>query len=714
MHLTFFEKAEPVWPKDQAFTRNLTCGFWVSLKAANAAIFRVTASTTYRMFCGDRLIAYGPARTAKGYFRVDEIDLSDFLKNDSIFYLEVAGYNCNSYATLNQPSFLQAEAICDGCIAAYTSAKDGGFVARVLTERIRRVQRYSFQRPFLEAWRLTPQYASGYFCLPEGPFEKLETQPGGKLLPRRVALPEFCALPAVGIVATGRVTEREIPLRHYEDRSLTEISDILTGFPRDELEAKLSDDACRYEFSDFDFSVRDIAGAHDLCAGHFLTVGFEHNSAGFLSMRVKCTEQTRLVLFFDEMLKEHDVDCFRMGDCANIARYDLAPGEYWLLSMECYVLQYLKVIALSGQCEISDIAVVEYAASETGLPPCPVKKGSLAPIWDAAVRSYRQNAVDLPTDCPSRERAGWLCDSFFAARVAYTLTKTTTLEHNFLENYLLAGQLPTLPKGMFPMCYPADHDNGVFIPNWAMWLVLQLTEYASRGGKMDLISEFRAPVLSLFSYLDTFLNEDGLLEDLPSWVFVEWSHANDLTDGVNYPSNMLYAAAKQAAGQLYGESALCREADAMKKVILAQSFHGIFFQDHAVRRQGKLFCVHESTEVCQYYAFFFGLATPDSHPALWATLINDFGPERKGTGRHPEIAPSNAFMGNAMRIDLLLQNGLYAQAAREIEGYYSKMAALTGTLWEHDTPTASLSHGFAAYAVCWLKLLGEQNNWRQL
>ncbi len=37
----------------------------------------------------------------------------------------------------------------------------------------------------------------------------------------------------------------------------------------------------------------------------------------------------------------------------------------------------------------------------------------------------------------------------------------------------------------------------------------------------------------------------------PAQVFVEWSKANELTDGVNYPSNMLYSATLLAASRLY-------------------------------------------------------------------------------------------------------------------------------------------------------------------
>ncbi len=38
--------------------------------------------------------------------------------------------------------------------------------------------------------------------------------------------------------------------------------------------------------------------------------------------------------------------------------------------------------------------------------------GGLKAIYDAAVETFRQNALDVYMDCPTRERAGWLCDSF--------------------------------------------------------------------------------------------------------------------------------------------------------------------------------------------------------------------------------------------------------------------------------------------------------------
>ena len=67
--------------------------------------------------------------------------------------------------------------------------------------------------------------------------------------------------------------------------------------------------------------------------------------------------------------------------------------------------------------------------------------------------------------------------------------------------------------------------------------------------------------------------------------------------------------------------------------------------------------------------------------------------------KHWDVAASNAFVGNYLRLSLLVREGLGDQLLREAEGYFSYMAEQTGTLWEHDTPTGSCSHGFASYAT---------------
>ena len=166
-------------------------------------------------------------------------------------------------------------------------------------------------------------------------------------------------------------------------------------------------------------------------------------------------------------------------------------------------MMYLKAV-VKGACTISDVSIIEYQHPEPAVQIRIPDNQALCLIRDSAVRTFRQNALDVFMDCPSRERAGWLCDSFFTARVEYVLTGTCTVEKVFLENFLLADQFEHLPEGMLPMCYPADHYDGVFIPNWAMWFVLELEEYLVRSGDTELIIRAKKRVFDLLRYLETF------------------------------------------------------------------------------------------------------------------------------------------------------------------------------------------------------------------
>ena len=209
----------------------------------------------------------------------------------------------------------------------------------------------------------------------------------------------------------------------------------------------------------------------------------------------------------------------------------------------------------------------------------------------------------------------------------------------------------------------------------------------------------RLKVLKLFEYFRPFKNQDGLLEKLQSWVFVEWSTANDFVQDVNYPTNMLYAAALEAAAKMYGLSAWLEEAEEIRAVIRKQSYDGQFFVDNAVRKDQKLQVTRNRSEVCQYFAFYFGVATPATYPELWRTLREQFGPPRKKTHAFPEVHEANAFVGNLLRLEVLSGAGLQQQMLDESIAYLLYMAERTGTLWENVSASASCNHAFASHII---------------
>ena len=361
-------------------------------------------------------------------------------------------------------------------------------------------------------------------------------------------------------------------------------------------------------------------------------------------------------------------------------------------AFEPYTFQHLQVIAWSGTVEVSDLRLRHYQ-NGTQLREGPRSlTPAAAQVRRAALASYRQNALDIFMDCPGRERAGWLCDSLFTARAEWHLTGDNKIERAFLENYLVPAAFDDLPKGMVPMCYPAEALQKQFIPNWAMFLVIQLDE-ARRVRRLPAAwqPQIRRCVEGLVRYFRKFENERGLLEKLESWVFVEWSKANDFVKEVNFPTNMLYAMTLRSAARLLREPKLAAQASRIDATIRELSWRDGVFLDHAVRdHQGQLVVRNDASEVCQYYAFFTGLASPRREQALWQRLVQaDYG----------ALFPANVFVGKIMRFQLLIENGEFEAARRELLKSYLPMAKTTSTLWELFQKNVSCNHGFTSYVA---------------
>ena len=697
-----FTKAVPVWPAGMARQKHVRAQFKTVCPLGEDSVLYVATSGVYQVFVDGRFVAYGPARAGRGHFRVDEIPLGRFAgPGGHAVVIEAAGYYVNSFYIMKQPSFLQAELCSGGTVVRYTGGD--GFICRLHPGVIRRVQRFSFQRPMIEAYALAPEMEAFRRdnTLPAG--TAVEVQPAQTLLPRQTPYPQYETLPAEP-VSCGTV-RHEPPAAYTDSRSYTGIGETLEGFLPQELELSVAREVQALPCT----PAPERAPVLTLGADEYVICRLPHNAAGFPAFTVTCEEPLSLYVVFDEVLCGGDVDILR-DECARAVKYTLQPGRYELQFFEVYVMQYLKLMAVGGCCRVEGLRLVEYKhpAVPYRLPEKLAADPTLRLLAEAAIETFRQNAVDLFTDCPGRERGGYPCDSFFTARAEYLLTGESWVEKAFLENFLHEETYAYLPEGMIPMCYPADHPDGVYIANWGLWLILELEEYVLRTGDREMAGRYEGKVQGLLRFHQALENADGLLEKVPEGVFVEWSRANELVQDVNYPSNMLYSAALRAAARLYGNEAWRQRAEQVRAAVLAQSYDGRFFTDHAVRRDGRLVSGGESTEICQYYAFYFDIASPQSHPELFALLRDRFGAARRENGEYPEIALTNMFIGIPLRMETLLKYGCREQALADILAYFVPMARQTGTFWESVGVSGSYSHGFTAHVLNWLTRIFEE------
>lgn len=708
-----FKQAIPVWEKDKETEMNYHLLFRSVLSGdclkSSSTKIALTASNMYQLFINGQFVAEGPARAGHGYYRVDEIDVSQYLSDgENVIAIYVAGYYVPNFYLIRQPAFLCAEILCDDKVLVATGVgADAGFEAMYHSARFRKVARYSYQRPFCEAYDLDEAYQA-LLCDADKSLKTAELVAVEQkdFIERGIPYPCYDYVPAEKLVARGSATFAEEPIKPVRTTRIF-MKEPDRAFRRNELEISNCDEISKgiYQIEEnSETAAYKEVSSLELDAGTFAILSLPTEKTGFITLELETTADTQLMVGFDEILTEGDVALFRMS-AINSVIWKLKKGIYSLITNEPYSLKYLKLINKSEHAKVTvkTVGVTEFAFDyqDDGL-----QSGNkvLNSIYDAGVETFRQNTLDIYMDCPSRERAGWLCDSFFTSRVEYELTGKSAVEKNFLENFIFSKEYNGVDDGMLPMCYPSDFASPSYIPQWAMWYVLELEEYLERTGDRQLIEDAAVRVWELLKFFEQYENEDGLLEQLPSWNFVEWSKANDFVNGVNYPTNMLYARMLRAVAKVYSGEYKIKAEDIEQKV-REQSYFDGFFHDHALRQEDGTLKVAEEdvTETCQYYAFFTGTATPAAYPELWSLLLRDFGPGRVEQGLWEQIYPSNAFIGYYLRLELLAREGLKAELLENIEGFFGYMAEQTGTLWEHNQASASCNHGFASHVVVWLR-----------
>ena len=688
-----FISAVPVWQQGKSEEKNHTLIFHYEFEGGEGYRLSIAAHSRYQICLNGEFFAAGPARAAHGFFRVDEYSLDGRLcDGKNRLYIEVAGYNVNSFYLTDQPPFLCAELIKNGEVIACTGKN---LTAVEHLGRIRKINRYSFQRPFAEGYTFISGREHTEVIL-EGAGEK-------KFICRTSPYCEYRRQPAKKLMAAGTVKKAEDPIE-FNNRSLKAIGDTLKGYKEDELECCPVNEAYTYEST---LEKCEDVYIHNFELPENGTALFDMGliTTGYVDIEFSAEGPGTLYIIMNEMLPENGIPDPGRDGCANVIKYSLDMAcRYNLISFEPYDYKYIQLMFIGTGARLKRVSQIREVFPESEIKAKPALPDSeLELIFDAAKQSFVQNCTDIYMDCPGRERAGWLCDSFFTSRVEYALTGQSRVEKDFLENFILPEKFRCLPDGMLPMCYPSDHYDGTYIPNWAMWYVLELSEYLDRTGDRELVDSAKSKVLALLDFFKKYENKDGLLEKLDSWIFVEWSRANDFVLDINYPTNMLYAMLLDTAAKLYSMPELAKKAAALRKTIKDIAFDGEFFRDNSViNEEGEAVLQNNRTETCQYYAFFTGTATKEEFPELYNKMINEFGPSRDPGTQYPDVYEANAFIGNYLRLEIMFKDGMYDKMLEEIRAFFLPMAQKTGTLWENMSNRASCNHGFASHVAYWM------------
>jgi len=697
-------QGSPVWIDGAEKEMNAFYGFCATFDAEAGArpTLRLSAGSIARVWVNGRFAGYGPARAPEGYRRIDEWPLGDFVKGGrNVVAIEVSNPAINTFYLPEQTGFLSAEIVSDGRILAET----GRDFRAVRLPRVAKTSRFSYQREFAEFYTVTPEsYAWRTRGLSDAGLPLVPVAPL-KILSRGAPYPDF-ALDGTFHPMRRTVLRRD-PARKTKPRSCIEKAGKggLKGFEKESLEVNFSD-AIQQLAPEKVVSAAMGTSAIPLKSLEGVVFEGERNTAGFPKLDVRCTKPTTIWLVMDELAGPDGLpDPVRYFNCVNACGWRLEkPGDYALECFQPYGLKCAHVIVEGGEAEVRGFDVRTYRHPVAPRASFRCSDRAFEKVFAAAAQSLACNAVDGFTDCPGRERGIYFGDTVFTSRGADVLLGDLGMERLQFENYVLAPRFPDVPEGLIPMLYPGDTKIGEahWIPNFCMWSVVQLADYVRRSGDRLTAAAFRARAEGILAWFRKARNAEGLLENLPGWVFIEWSDAAKFTEGVNYPTNMLYVRFLDAFAELFGDESCRAEAERLRETIRRNSWNGEWFRDHSVRGgDGVLSTPDDCTEICQYLAFFSGVTTPERNPQLWRRLVEDMGPMRKADA-HPSVHRSNLLFGYSLRFVMLSEAGLSRRVLEEVKSCYLPMAEKTGTLWEAMSSDGySCCHGFPSLAA-WL------------
>lgn len=676
-----------VWAEGQKNQMNRTFAFVLDLGKKQMGEICLSAASCYKVIADGKLMGFGPNRTAHGYARA-----AVYPFNAQYITVEVQSHFVPNFCWVKREPFF-------ACVLKTESGKEyfaEDFNCFALSDRVQKVRRYSFQRGFCETYINEKDRTALYFCKPQNAFPRVKTEKAElpHLLPSETLNPALSEIFAEKVIDSGYCkTSTEIAV--YVDRTETLIGTVIEGFKRGEWQDFSTDEISRITY---------LSGAK---SGDYAyeTLDFSRIVTGIVEVEIIAGNAGEVFFAFDEILSDEKLKTIKpfRGDTANVFKWTVKKaGIYNLSAFEPYAFRYANVITSAGV--KANVKVRAYENPEAGkmLFECDDKK--IEQIMEAARHTFAHNAVDLLTDCPSRERAGWLSDSFFSSVAERVFTGDNKVERAFLQNYILADKSGH-PKGMIPRCYPADYyEEDGFIPNWSLWYILEIYKYFTQYGYDETVEKSRANVEGILNYFVDFENEFGVLEDLKGWIFVEWSAANnsDHINGINVPSNACYYASLLAAAKVYDIKGLKEKAEKIKDYLLKNAYVDGFFVDNLIRNEkGDIIPTENYTETCQYYMFFFKCADKHTHKELFDKMLNEYGKsDSSASGGNPvkkQLTPSNMIYGVYMRLELLMREQKRVELLNECVRYFYDMTQKTGTLWENNTASASCDHGFASY-----------------
>ncbi|MBQ4112298.1 MAG: hypothetical protein IJD38_05845 [Clostridia bacterium] len=672
-------------------------------------VIRLTARNVYRLYVNGEVVMHGPARTAHGYCRVDEVDITEHLI-DGVNHIAVEvvaygrdwpGYNLYSNDCTLEDGLFIAEIEADGQVICATG-QDAWQVCSINRSPV--CERISHSRECVEIYTLDDDFylwKLGYGIFQDASIVGDEPVylAHEALMP---TLKEYFFEEVTGFGAVKVDPELEIEEFFYEKGH-----PIFASLP----ERPTTD--CRRSVEDpngtvrADFDGEGLVLTPENTTDYFASWDGGESRVGFIRIAVTCEQAGVIDIVRSEIM---DTDGTLPYYFNNVTRLHVPAGLTEFVTMEPALARYMQVYFRGvGRVTVHSLSVLEDSYPDEKRASFLCSNDDINRLYKAARKTLLLNTLDIFMDCPERERGGWLCDSLWTGRAASLTLSDNRVEREYLENFLL-----TPADGMFhsffPEVYPAlkpSYKDMTGITTWTFWLMVEVCEFIRRTGDIVFREEHKPRIEAFVKGSRDFIGKSGLLENLP-WLFIDWSMSNlgEHQQPVSSAANALYAYMMERLGETFGHPDWVTEGktvrNILRKAILdsgkAETLR-LIPDSFTVDESGGLHSRGRYSEAATYTSLWCGLFTPEESPLLIKTVRDKMGPAPV-FAKDPMVGDSQLFIGLCIRLDMLTRLGCYDKCYEDMLAIFiPQLTEGPGTLWENRIiDTSSRCHGFTSHA----------------
>ena len=390
-------------------------------------------------------------------------------------------------------------------------------------------------------------------------------------------------------------------------------------------------------------------------------------------------------------------------ECGFADRYIMKDGEQEFESFWWKSFRYLKV-RFHACVEPVAVHAVEGAVSTY---PYEERGGfsssdeTLNGVFEISRHTLRLCSNECLMDTPWREQAQWLGDvALVTVPAIYACFGDARLPSKFYRqaaaNQLATGFLSNISNSVGSNWLGA-------IPDYSLWWARGLWGHYLYTGEADWIHRHYPEVLRLLRAHFPYINERGLIEDMPYWVFIDWADTERRGECAAY--NAIFYAALQAIREM-----ATLEEDARTGRLVADLMAGVrgSFQDRLFDEQRGCFAdanidgelSPKTSEHANMSAICFGLCDEDKGEGIIRKLFESGAPD--ATEAQPFfMAVVLKALDRAGRFDLALRlirdrwgkRMLAKGATSTFEEWYRNGSRRSG---EFDGVLRSSSHAWSA------------------